>query len=156
MDYVSALRAREQAQDTSQPPPLLLLAPMENLADAPFRIAHASHFPGGFDEACIGACCLVWRLRMHVWPPTQRTSTTAEFMRVPDKANKPSAVVRGVCAPYNAAELPVPLGAQIMGSNPELLALAARYLVEVKGAPRVDLNCGCPANTVTGNGAGSR
>lgn len=25
----------------------------------------------------------------------------------------------------------------------------------MKRAPRVDLNCGCPANTVTGNGAGS-
>lgn len=26
---------------------------------------------------------------------------------------------------------------------------------QVKRAPRIDLNCGCPANTVTGNGAGS-
>ncbi len=43
-----------------------------------------------------------------------------------------------------------------MGSNPELLGLAAHHLATVKGAPRVDLNCGCPANTVTGNGAGSR
>ncbi len=29
------------------------------------------------------------------------------------------------------------------------------YNQQVKRAPRVDLNCGCPANTVTGNGAGS-
>lgn len=62
----------------------------------------------------------------------------------------------GVCTGYDPCELsPTPLGAQIMGSSPELLAEAARYLVD-RGAPRVDLNCGCPANTVTGHGAGSR
>jgi tRNA-dihydrouridine synthase len=49
-----------------------------------------------------------------------------------------------------------PLQAQIMSSNPELLGMATQLLVHNRGAPRVDLNCGCPANTVTGNGAGSR
>ncbi|GFH30602.1 uncharacterized protein HaLaN_29486 [Haematococcus lacustris] len=42
-----------------------------------------------------------------------------------------------------------------MGSSPPLLALAAQHLALDKAAPRVDLNCGCPANTVTGHGAGS-
>lgn len=41
-----------------------------------------------------------------------------------------------------------------MGGCPETLADVARALV-VRGAPRVDLNCGCPANCVTGKGAGS-
>eukprot|EP00983_Pelagomonas_calceolata_P056127 1144451-Pelagomonas_calceolata.AAC.4 len=44
---------------------------------------------------------------------------------------------------------------QIMGSDPGLLSLAAHHLAHVKQAPRVDLNCGCPANIVTGHGAGS-
>lgn len=34
--------------------PALLLAPMENLADRPFRMAFAEAM-GGFDEACTGA-----------------------------------------------------------------------------------------------------
>jgi tRNA-dihydrouridine synthase C len=41
-----------------------------------------------------------------------------------------------------------------MGSDPELMADMAREVVK-RGAPRVDLNCGCPSNTVTGKGAGS-
>ena len=46
------------------------------------------------------------------------------------------------------------MGAQIMGGNPDLLSRTATALVR-RGAPRIDLNCGCPANTVTGKGAGS-
>jgi tRNA-dihydrouridine synthase C len=41
-----------------------------------------------------------------------------------------------------------------MGSDPELMADMAREM-EARHAPRVDLNCGCPSNTVTGRGAGS-
>jgi tRNA-dihydrouridine synthase C len=106
---------------------------MENLADAPMRAALASA-AGGFDEAC------------------------TEFIRVPSKADRPAAVIRGVTAGYSAHELApwgVPLGAQIMGSEVRLMAAAARRLALELGAPRVDLNCGCPANSVTGNGAGS-
>jgi hypothetical protein len=52
---------------------------------------------------------------------------------------------------YDSQELGgVPLAAQVMGSNKELLAACAARLVQVMGAPRLDLNCGCPANTVTG------
>ncbi|PNW82580.1 hypothetical protein CHLRE_06g284800v5 [Chlamydomonas reinhardtii] len=129
---------------------------MENLADRPFRRALASTV-GGFDEAC------------------------TEFMRVPGATSNPMGSIRGVTGWYDAAELAaaalaldgrggapvgssggpagggsgIPLGAQVMGSSPELMGLAAQYLAEVKRAPRIDLNCGCPANTVTGNGAGS-
>lgn len=49
------------------------------------------------------------------------------------------------------------VSAQIMGSRPDFLAIATEHLAgPAKRASRVDLNCGCPANTVTGNGAGSR
>ena len=41
-----------------------------------------------------------------------------------------------------------------MGSNPDILAVVAEAMA-AKGAPRIDLNCGCPANVVTGKGAGS-
>eukprot|EP00882_Tetradesmus_deserticola_P020964 GHRQ01022657.1.p1 GENE.GHRQ01022657.1~~GHRQ01022657.1.p1 ORF type:complete len:174 (+),score=24.23 GHRQ01022657.1:226-747(+) len=98
--------------------PALLLAPMENLADRPARIALKQAI-GGFDEAC------------------------TEFIRVPRHSDRPAATTRGICAAYDACELgEVPLAAQLMGSNLQLLAAAAERLVHVKGAPRIDLNCG--------------
>ncbi len=81
---------------------------------------------GGFDEAC------------------------TEFLRVPKNAHTPSLAKR-----YLANEIhPIPLAAQVMGYDPILLAELTQVLAE-RGAPRVELNCGCPSNTVTGRGAGS-
>ena len=104
--------------------PSLLLAPMEGVGDRPFRRAMAA--VGGFDLAC------------------------TEFLRVPSNAHVPSLSKR-----YMADEIsPIPLAAQIMGSDPVSMADMAAALV-ARGAPRIDLNCGCPSNTVTGRGAGS-
>lgn len=104
--------------------PHLQLAPMEGLGDLSFRGAMAS--VGGFDEA------------------------VREFLRVPSNAH-----VRSLAKVYDPKEMnPIPLVAQIMGSDPELMAAMARELVRL-GAPRIDVNCGCPSNTVTGRGAGS-
>lgn len=81
---------------------------------------------GGFDQAC------------------------TEFIRVPINAHIPSLSSR-----YNSLDTyPIPQAAQLMGSDPILMGEMARA-IEAKGAPRIDLNCGCPSNTVTGRGAGS-
>jgi nifR3 family TIM-barrel protein len=104
--------------------PYLQLAPMEGVGDRSFRRAMA--FVGGFDEA------------------------VRDFLRVPMNAH-----VKSLARVYEALELaPIPLAAQIMGSDPNLMAEMARELVSL-GAPRIDVNCGCPSNTVTGKGAGS-
>lgn len=104
--------------------PYLFLAPMEGVGDRPFRKAMSTI--NGFDEA------------------------VTEFMRVPVNAH-----VESLARVYEADELgSIPLAAQIMGSDPELMAGMARQL-EKRGAKRIDLNCGCPSNTVTGKGAGS-
>lgn len=104
--------------------PFLILAPMEGVGDRCFRKAMASI--GGFDEA------------------------VTEFMRVPSNAH-----VKSLAKVYQANETtPIPLAAQIMGSDPELMAAMACEL-EMRQAHRIDLNCGCPSNTVTGRGAGS-
>lgn len=104
--------------------PSLLLAPMEGVGDRCFRKAMAS--VGGFDIA------------------------VAEFLRVPANAHIESLAKR-----YTPEETaPIPLTAQIMGSDPSLMAAMAQEL-EKRGAPRIDLNCGCPSNQVTGRGAGS-
>lgn len=104
--------------------PYLFLAPMEGVGDRCFRKAMASI--GGFDEA------------------------VTDFIRVPTNAH-----VKSLAKVYEANEtFPIPLAAQIMGSDPLLMAEMAQEL-ESKGAHRIDLNCGCPSNTVTGKGAGS-
>ena len=120
---------------------------MEGLGDRRLRRALARS-TGGFDEAC------------------------REFTRVPgalSQGAKPEKLLRGVALNgYAADELLFLsdetsgetedmhlLAAQVMGSNPELLERCARFLAAEGGAPRVDLNCGCPANVVTGKGAGS-
>jgi tRNA-dihydrouridine synthase C len=97
---------------------------MEGVGDRSFRRAMAAI--GGFDEAC------------------------TEFMRVPMNAHVISLAKR-----YFADEThPIPQAAQLMGSDPDLMADMAREVAK-RGAPRIDLNCGCPSNTVTGRGAGS-
>ncbi len=104
--------------------PYLFLAPMEGVGDRAFRRAMAKI--GGFDEAC------------------------TEFMRVPTNAHIPS-----LAKHYVASEThPIPQAAQLMGSDPELMAKMCQEVAK-RGAPRIDLNCGCPSNTVTGRGAGS-
>lgn len=97
---------------------------MEGVGDRYFRKAMAS--VGGFDEA------------------------VRDFLRVPVNAH-----VKSLARVYEPHELaPTPLAAQIMGSDPELMAGMAQELA-LRGAPRIDINCGCPSNTVTGRGAGS-
>ena len=104
--------------------PYLIIAPMEGVGDRCFR--KAMQAIGGFDEA------------------------VTEFIRVPSNAH-----VKSLAAIYQSDEIsPFPLAAQIMGSDPALMADMAVEL-ERRGAPRIDLNCGCPSNTVTGRGAGS-
>ncbi|HEX4838864.1 MAG TPA: tRNA-dihydrouridine synthase family protein [Rhabdochlamydiaceae bacterium] len=104
--------------------PYLQLAPMEGVGDRSFRKAMASI--GGFDEA------------------------VRDFLRVPRQAH-----IESLAREYTPYEIaPIPLAAQLMGSELDLMAAMAKEM-EKKGAPRIDLNCGCPSNTVTGKGAGS-
>lgn len=102
----------------------LYLAPMEGVGDRPFRKAMATI--GGYDEG------------------------VTEFIRVPLNAH-----IKSLAREYNPHETaPIPLAAQIMGGEPDLMAEMTVELA-LKGAPRVDLNCGCPSRRVTGRGAGS-
>lgn len=104
--------------------PFLILAPMEGVGDECFRKAMASI--GGFDEG------------------------VRDFLRVPANAH-----IKSLAERYQANEIkPIPLAAQLMGSDPTLMAEMAVEM-QARGAHRIDLNCGCPSNTVTGRGAGS-
>ncbi len=49
-----------------------------------------------------------------------------------------------------------PMGIQLFGSEPEILAEAAKMLCEMPVAPdAIDLNMGCPVRKITANGEGS-
>ena len=73
-----------------------------------------------------------------------------DFLRVPKNAH-----VKSLATRYDPHEIsPIPLACQIMGSDLDLMADMARE-IERLGAHRIDINCGCPSNTVTGRGAGS-
>ncbi|MBI2809721.1 MAG: tRNA-dihydrouridine synthase, partial [Candidatus Melainabacteria bacterium] len=96
--------------------PFLILAPMEGVGDRCFRRAIGS--VGGFDEA------------------------VTDFIRVPMNAH-----VESLARVYQWDEIaPIPLAAQIMGSDIELVPAMARE-IQKRGALRIDLNCGCPSNT---------
>jgi tRNA-dihydrouridine synthase C len=81
---------------------------------------------GGFDEAC------------------------TSFLRVPSNAHCPSLAKAYI--PDETA--PIPQAVQVMGGDSELVAQMCVEL-QKRGAPRIDLNCGCPSNRVTGRAAGS-
>lgn len=105
--------------------PRLFLAPMEGLNDQPWRRAYSRSI-AGFDEAC------------------------SEFIRMPMTGH-----AKSLAKAYDPSDtLPMPMAAQIMGECPKACSEIS-YEIEQRGAWRIDLNCGCPSNTVVGKGAGS-
>ena len=48
-----------------------------------------------------------------------------------------------------------PIGVQIFGESPEVLARSARYIEEIVKPDLIDLNFGCPVPKVTKKGGGS-
>ncbi|KAA8496083.1 tRNA-dihydrouridine(16) synthase [Porphyridium purpureum] len=114
--------------------PLLIVAPMEVLGCAQFRAALLA--VGGMDEF------------------------VTEFIRVPEHELQGSRGhmrhVRGIVKHFDVHEtLPVKITPQIMGGEIMSMCAAVESLVMDRGAPGVDLNCGCPAKGITGSGGGS-
>ena len=75
---------------------------------------------------------------------------TKEFISTPKGAHTKSLARK--FSPLDT--FPIPQAAQIMGSCPSTLASMTEEL-NALNAPRIELNVGCPSNTVTGNGSGS-
>ncbi len=79
-----------------------------------------------------------------------------EFIRVTDVL-LPEKVFLRLCPELvqgGMTESGVPVYTQLLGSNPDVLALNAKRAVDL-GAPGVDLNFGCPAKTVNNSMGGS-
>ncbi len=111
--------------------PALVLAPMEGVTDAPMRELQSRS--GAF------AFCV------------------SEFLRISQDV-QPARVFRDHVPELNAPGCTTPSGlpvvVQLLGGDPEKLALAAQRAAEL-GAPGVDLNFGCPAPTVNRHDGGA-
>ena len=104
--------------------PPCVLAPMEGITDRDFRRLIRG----------IGGCGL----------------TVTEFV-------SSEAMTRDVRKAWRMAEIDPgehPVSIQIYGRDPERMANAARFCVDL-GADIVDINCGCPSKAVTSGCAGS-
>lgn len=106
--------------------PGLVLAPMSGVTDSPYR---------RLVKRCSGAAVgLVMSEFIAVEGLTRRSMTSMVRMS------------------FDPSEQPVAI--QVYGSDPKLIAEAAR-IVEQSGAAMVDLNCGCPAPKVVKRGGGA-
>jgi len=108
----------------------IVLAPMEGVIDAPMRRLLTDI--GGY------------------------TRCVTEFVRVTDVL-LPERVFLRLCPELEnggMTESGVPVYTQLLGSNPQALAVNAKRAVQM-GAPGVDLNFGCPAKTVNNSMGGS-
>ncbi len=112
------------------PPRLILLAPMEGVLDHSLRDVITR--VGGIDR-CV-----------------------SEFIRVTDRLLPPRVFLRLMPELKSGSRTPagVPVRAQLLGSDPAVLADNAARLAEL-GAEGVDLNFGCPAKTVNRHRGGA-
>jgi tRNA-dihydrouridine synthase C len=111
-------------------PPGLLLAPMEGLLDADLRVALTS--VGGV-ERCVSEFIRV----------TDQLLPARVFLRLMPELHSGSRTAAGT-----------PVRAQLLGSEPEVMAVNAARLAEL-GAEGIDLNFGCPAPTVNRHRGGA-
>ncbi|WP_075188111.1 tRNA dihydrouridine synthase [Teredinibacter haidensis] len=110
----------------------IFLAPMEGVVDHPMRrtLNAISSLPkGNAIDVCV-----------------------TEFIRISDQP-LPSRVFLRSC-PELLGKDNYSVRVQLLGSNPEALALNARKAAQL-GAPAIDLNFGCPAKTVNKNKGGA-
>jgi tRNA-dihydrouridine synthase C len=110
--------------------PAIVMAPMDGVTDPLMRALLSQR--GGF------------------------TFTVTEFIRVSQSVPGVRSFRRRVPELLNDARTPsgLPVQIQLLGGDPEKLALTAQAAVEA-GAPAVDLNFGCPAPTVNHHDGGA-
>jgi tRNA-dihydrouridine synthase C len=122
------------SRDPRQPGLYLSLAPMDGVTDAVYRdVMTAMH--GG--DSGISQC-------------------TSEFVRVTDRAVPAKVLLKHCPELLHGGRTPagVAVFVQILGGKPEPIVETALLAVEL-GAPGIDLNFGCPAQTVNRHDGGA-
>ncbi len=108
--------------------PVFLLAPMDGMTRAPFRSICFDYGADGATTEMIQSLAY-GRAKKRMSAAFQET-----LMRFPNERN---------------------LAAQLIGSNPRMMAESARRLTSLHRFDAIDINMGCPARKVVGSGNGS-
>jgi nifR3 family TIM-barrel protein len=120
------------------PKPIVVLAPMANVTDAPFRRVILEHSKHVRKDGTIGGPDVFW---------TEFVSADGLMRATPEGKEKLMADLM-----YTEAERPIV--AQLFSSHPEYMEKAARLCREL-GFDGIDINMGCPDRTIEKQGCGA-
>lgn len=120
------------------PKPLIVLAPMADVTDAAFRRMIAKYSAHERKDGTIGGPDVMW---------TEFVAADGLMRATPEGKKK-------LLADLWYAEEERPIVAQLFSSNEEYMEKAARLALEL-GFDGVDLNMGCPSNTIERQGCGA-
>ena len=120
------------------PKPLMVVAPMADVTDAPFRRMIAKYSAHTRSDGSVGGPDVMW---------TEFVAADGLMRATPEGREK-------LMADLIYAEEERPIVAQLFSSNPEYMEAAARLAAEL-GFDGVDLNMGCPSATIEKQGCGA-
>jgi len=117
---------------------MMVVAPMADVTDAPFRRMIAKYSAHKRADGSIGGPDVMW---------TEFVAADGLMRATPEGREK-------LMADLIYVEEERPIVAQLFSSNPEYMEAAARLAVEL-GFDGIDLNMGCPAQAIMKQGCGS-
>jgi len=120
------------------PKPLMVVAPMADVTDAAFRRMIAKYSAHERNDGTIGGPDVMW---------TEFVAADGLMRATPEGKKK-------LLADLWFAEEERPIVAQLFSSNEEYMEKAAALAVEL-GFDGIDLNMGCPSNTIERQGCGA-
>jgi len=120
------------------PKPMMVVAPMADVTDAPFRRMIAKYSAHTRADGTVGGPDVMW---------TEFVAADGLMRATPEGRVK-------LMADLIYVEEERPIVAQLFSSNPEYMEAAAKLAVEL-GFDGIDLNMGCPAQAIMKQGCGS-
>lgn len=120
------------------PKPLMVVAPMADVTDAPFRRMIAKYSAHTRADGSVGGPDVMW---------TEFVAADGLMRATPEGREK-------LMADLIYVEEERPVVAQLFSSNPEYMEAGARLAAEL-GFDGVDLNMGCPSATIEKQGCGA-
>ena len=120
------------------PKPLMVVAPMADVTDAPFRRMIAKYSAHTRADGTVGGPDVMW---------TEFVAADGLMRATPEGREK-------LMADLIYVEEERPIVAQLFSSNPEYMEAGARLAAEL-GFDGVDLNMGCPSQTIERQGCGA-
>jgi len=120
------------------PKPIMVLAPMADVTDAPFRRMIAKYSAHTRKDGTVGGPDVTW---------TEFVAADGLMRATPEGKEK-------LMADLMYTEEERPIVAQLFSSNEEYMEAAAKLAADL-GFDGIDLNMGCPARTIEKQGCGS-